>query len=95
MNRKREWPKIKKSVNHGKIVYMVDARINGRGERKYFATKDEVEDEQQRQRVKRTNEGLSSMAVPEKLRVEAVDCQRRLQAFNASLTDVLWISFPP
>ena len=34
-------------------MIMVDCRINGRGERKYFATK----------RVKRANEGLSGMAV--------------------------------
>jgi integrase len=68
-------------------MIMVDCRINGRGERKYFATKDEAEGEQQRQRVRRANEGLSGLAVPERLRVEAVECQRRLQPFNASLTD--------
>ena len=49
----------------------------------------EAEGEQQRQRVKRANEGLSGMAVPEKLRVEAMECQRRLKSFNASLTDAV------
>jgi integrase len=74
---------------NGKPMIMVDCRINGRGERKYFTTKNEAEGEQQRQRVKRANEGLSGMAVPEKLRVEAMDCQLRLQPFNAGLTDAV------
>ena len=88
--RKREpWPRMKPVLKNGKPMIMVDCRIKGRGERKYFATKNEAEGEQQRQRVKRGNEGLSGMAVPEKLRVEAMDCQRRLQPFNASLTEAV------
>ena len=49
----------------------------------------EAEGEQQRQRVKRANEGLSGMAVPEKLRIEAMECQRRLKPVNASLTNAV------
>jgi hypothetical protein len=34
---KREvWPKIKPAINHGKPVYVVDARIAGTGERRFF-----------------------------------------------------------
>jgi integrase len=87
--KKEPWPRIRAVVKNGKPMIMVDCRINGRGERKYFATIREAEGEQQRQRVRRANEGLSGMAVPEKLRVEAMDCQHRLQPFNASLTDAV------
>jgi integrase len=84
--KKEPWPRIRAVVKNNRPMIMVDCRINGKGGRKYFATMKEAEGEQQRQRVKRANEGLSGMAVPEKLRVEALDCQRRLQPFNASLT---------
>ena len=41
--KKREpWPQIKKVINHGKLVYLCDARIKGRGERKFFDTKKEA-----------------------------------------------------
>jgi len=56
--KKREpWPQIKKVVNHGKVVYLCDARIKGRGERKFFDTRKEAEGWQQQQRVKRQNQG--------------------------------------
>jgi integrase len=57
MNKKRDWPKIKKCLNHGKPVYVVDARIKGQGERKFFDTLKEAEGWQQIQRVRRQNEG--------------------------------------
>ena len=88
-NKRERWPTIKEALNHGKPVFVVDARIKGNGERKYFATMKEAEGEQQRQRVKRANEGLSGMAVPEKLRIEAMECQRRLKPVNASLTNAV------
>jgi len=87
--KKEPWPRIHAVIKNGKPMLMVDCRIHGKGERKYFTTMKEAEGEQQRQRVKRANEGLSGMAVPEKLRVEALDCQRRLQPLNASLTDAV------
>jgi hypothetical protein len=88
-SKKRElWPRIKESVNHGKPVYVVDARIKGRGERKFFGTRKEAEGWAQTQRVKRQNEEtVAIMNFPEKLRIEALDCHGRLQPFKASLTD--------
>ena len=38
-------------------MYLCDARIKGRGERRFFETKREVEGWQQQQRIKRHNEG--------------------------------------
>jgi hypothetical protein len=55
---KREvWPKIKPAINHGKPVYVVDARIAGKGERRFFETKDEAEGWASVQRVRRKNQG--------------------------------------
>jgi len=84
--KKEPWPRIHTVLKNGKPMIMVDCRINGKGERKYFATMGEAEGEQQVQRIRRENEGLFGMAVPEKLRVEAPECQRRLEPFNASLS---------
>jgi hypothetical protein len=44
-------------VNHRKTLYLCDARIKGRGERRFFETKREAEGWQQQQRIKRHNEG--------------------------------------
>ena len=57
MSKRRQWPKVKKSINHGKEVYVVDARIKGKGERKFFDTLKEAEGWRDQQRVKRENEG--------------------------------------
>ena len=70
--------KDKAVPKNGKTDIMVDCRIKGRGERKYFATRDEAEGQQQLQRVERNNEGISGMACPEELREETLKCQRRL-----------------
>lgn len=59
----RTWPAIKKTVNHGNDVYVVDARINGKGERRFFGTRKEAEGWQQQQRVRRTKEGISRFLV--------------------------------
>lgn len=79
------WPKINKAVNHGHEVFLVDARLKGKGERRYFSTKGWA----QQQRARRINEGFSGVSVPERLRVEAVECAARLSPFNASLTDAV------
>jgi hypothetical protein len=51
---------MKPVLKNGKSMIMVDCRINGCGERKYFATKTEAEGEQQRQRIKRATYHLAA-----------------------------------
>ena len=77
MNKKREWPKIKKSMNHGKLVYVVDARMKGKGERKFFDTLKEAEGWQQIQRVRRQNEGGRSFD------------DRELAAYGLTISDAI------
>ncbi|MFZ4483346.1 MAG: site-specific integrase [Chthoniobacterales bacterium] len=58
---KKTWPKIKRVINHGTAVWMVDTRINGKGERKFFATKSEADGEAAEARIKRLNEGSAAV----------------------------------
>jgi integrase len=51
------WPKIKAVMKNEKPMVMVDARIGGKGERRFFATKREAEGWAQVQRARRQNEG--------------------------------------
>ena len=57
---KRDWPRVRKTLNHGKTVYLVDARIAGTGERRFFDTKSEAETWKALQQVRRKNEGTSA-----------------------------------
>jgi len=57
---KKQWPRVIKSIKNGNKVFCADARIAGKGERKFFPTKAEAETWAQLQRVRRENEGQSS-----------------------------------
>jgi integrase len=54
---KKIWPVIRKTSNHGKPAFMVDARQGGKGERRFFPTRQEAEGFAQVCRVRRKNEG--------------------------------------
>ena len=56
---KKSWPKITRTENHGKISFVVDARIAGKGERKFFATRVQAEGYASSARTRRLNEGES------------------------------------
>jgi hypothetical protein len=74
---KQSWPRIKAVVKNGKPSIMVDARIAGKGERRFFASKAEAEGWAQRQRVKRQNEGDGAFD------------ERELSAFGWSIKDAI------
>ena len=57
---KTQWPRIKAAKNHGKACFMVDSRIDGRGERKFFDTRAEAKVHAEKQRAKRLNEGTTA-----------------------------------
>jgi integrase len=58
---KKNWPPIKKAINHGKEVLVVDARIGGKGERRYFQTKLEAKNFAEQQREQRIHGGSSGV----------------------------------
>jgi integrase len=53
----KHWPKLKEVTKNGHRMIMADARIGGRGERRFFFTKKAAETWAQIQRVKRENDG--------------------------------------
>jgi hypothetical protein len=91
MNEKRKkrepWPRMKPVLKNGKPMIMVDCRINGRGERKYFVTKQEAEGEQQRQRIKRANEGNSAFEFPANMRIDAEAAMKLIAPYGISLRE--------
>ena len=58
---KKTWPKIKETVNHGSKLFLVDARINGKGERRFFATRAEAKTFAEGQRTQRLNDGAGAI----------------------------------
>jgi integrase len=86
----KSWPIIRKT-NHknGAAAWVVDCRISGAGERLFFKTKVEAETIAAQKRVTRKNVGVAGVTIPERLRIEALDCQQRLEGVNASLTEAV------
>lgn len=54
---KKNWPIVRKSLNHGNEVWIVDARFNGSGSKKYFQVKAEADRWAKIQRDRRRGEG--------------------------------------
>jgi integrase len=88
--RRAPWPQIRDVAHRtGAKAWLVDARINGKGQRYFFKSKVEAETKTAELRVSRRNEGIAGISIPEKLRVEALDCQARLVTVGASLSDAV------
>ena len=81
-----QWPKIREVVKNQRRMFLVDARIQGKGERFFFDTKVHAETKADALRVKRVNEGKAGVNIPERLRVEALVCQEKLLAVGATLS---------
>jgi integrase len=75
MNKK--WPQVKQVKNHKAIRFMVDARFEGQGKRKFFPTKREAEGFAQVCRLRRHSEGVSGFA------------EKDLKTFGWSVTDAI------
>jgi len=58
--KQKAWPKIKQTIKNGKSMFLGDARIAGRGERRFFDTKGEAQTWAQLQRIRRQSEGQES-----------------------------------
>lgn len=85
-----QWPRIKEARHkNGTKAWMVDARIDGRGERLFFKTKVEAETRAEQFRVTRKNEGATGIAIPDKLRVDAIECARLLDPLGVSIREAV------
>jgi integrase len=59
--KKHTWPKVKRVNKNGRAMFLVDCRINGKGERHYFETKTEADTDAEAERIKRGNEGTRAV----------------------------------
>ena len=85
-----QWPKIKETRHkNGAKAWMVDARIGGKGERLFFKSKGEAETKAEHLRITRKNQGTAGVAIPEKVRVDAIECVRLLDPLGVSLRDAV------
>lgn len=86
--RRNLWPRISKTEHkNGTVAWMVDARIAGKGERLFFASKREAKTKADQLRTARKNHGAEAIGMPERVRLEAAECLRRLAAVGATLTE--------
>ncbi len=89
-SRRNTWPRIRKTLhNNGTLAWLVDARIAGKGERIFFKTKGEAETKAEQLRAERKNSGETALAMPDKLRIEAMECGQRLERVGATLTEAV------
>ena len=79
----KHWPKLKEVTKNGHPMIMADARIGGRGERRFFFTKRAAETWAQIQRVKRENDGT-----------RAFD-DRELAKFGLTVADAIKFTLAP
>jgi integrase len=93
--KKTGWPKVRQ-VKHknGTKAWLVDARINGKGERLFFKTKVDADTKAAQFRVARRNEGHAAFSIPEELRLEASKCAELLRPFGKTLTDAVAYYLP-
>ncbi len=68
---------------------MVDARINGKGERLFFKSRTDADTKADQLKVARKNEGHAAFSIPERLRIEASKCAELLSPFGKTLTDAV------
>jgi integrase/recombinase XerD len=87
---KKEWPKVRETKHKtGARAWLVDARISGKGERYFFKSKAEAETKADHLRTTRANEGTTGLAIPDRLRVDALECAKLLEPFGASLREAV------
>jgi integrase len=72
VKRKQPWPKVRE-VRHknGTKAWLVDARIDGKGERFFFKAKGEADTKADQLRIQRRNEGTSALTMPAADRIDA------------------------
>jgi integrase len=60
--KKKTWPPIKTVTKNGKKLFLVDLRVGGRGERRYFKRRPEAKTCADQARIRRANQGTTALA---------------------------------
>jgi integrase len=68
--------------------YVIEGvRVNGKRQRKFFATEKDAEKELERIKVKQRREGENALRLPDTLRITALECAEKLKPFGKTIAD--------
>jgi len=68
--------------------YVIEGvRVNGKRQRKFFATLDDAEKELGRIKIKQRKEGENALRLSDTLRIMALDCSEKLRPFGKTILD--------
>lgn len=84
---KKPWPRIKAVTKNDKPMILVDARVGGKGERRFFENKATAQGWAELQRVARKNEGNSAFKLSAESRADAGVAFKLLAPINVSLQE--------
>ena len=76
----------KRHMVHGRVRFVVSFSENGKRARRHFETAPEAEVFAEKIKTLKENQGAAAFSLSDKLRVEALECEKRLAAVGASLT---------
>lgn len=82
----RKKPDYKRHVVRGRLMFVVSYHENGKRKRKHLHTASEAETFAEQVKTLKANQGAAAFSLPDKLRVEAHECAKRLAAVGASIS---------
>jgi integrase len=86
--KRKQWPRVR-HVKGRPRPWLVDARINGTGERFFFQTATEADTKADQLRIGRKNTGNEGATLSSRLRADALEAERLLTPVGASLLEAV------
>jgi integrase len=74
---------------YGSGTFVLETRVSGKRRREFFKTKSAAEDALRKIKIKIRREGEDALALPDALRVAAIEGQKQLEPFGRTLTDAI------
>lgn len=81
----RKKPLFKRHVVHGKVMFVVSYFERGKRKRKHFRTTSEADAFAEQVNTLKINQGTAAFSLPDRVRVEALECANRLAAVGADI----------
>jgi integrase len=92
---RQQWPVVRQVAHkNGTKAWLVDARIHGSGQRFFYVTRQQADTKADLLRTQRKNEGYAGIQIPERLRIEALECEDQLKPFKKTLRDAVKFYLP-
>lgn len=86
--KRAEWPRVR-HIEGRQRPWMVDCRINGKGERFFFETAAEADTKADLKRLEKQQSGKEGVMLSEALRLAAMDAEKRLRSVGATITEAV------